>query len=75
MLSQFDQDCIISVNNPHFPSLRQVDEIEALQSKCKEKVKNQSKRLKEISSRIKLAISEEQSALRATKRVSLSADW
>ena len=37
----------------------QVDEIEALESKCKQGVKDHSKRLKEISSQLKLAISEE----------------
>jgi len=36
-----------------------VDEIEALQSKCKQKVKSQEKRLKEISAQLKQAISEE----------------
>lgn len=44
----------------HFPKYsHQVDEIEALQSKCKQGVKNHSKRLKEISLKLKTAISED----------------
>jgi len=52
-----------------------VDEIEALQSKCKLGVKNHSNRLKEISSKLKAAIAEESSATRqgsAQARDSLS---
>jgi len=39
-----------------------VDEIEALQSKCKQGVKNHSKRLKEVSSKLKSAIAKENSS-------------
>jgi len=45
-----------------------VDEIEALQSKCKQRVKNHSKRLKEIGSKLKIAISEENDLASSTER-------
>lgn len=45
-----------------------VDEIEALQSKCKQRVKNHSKRLKEIGSKLKIAISEENDLASSTEK-------
>ena len=57
-----------SPNDLHFLYL-QVDEIEALQIKCKQKVKSQSLRLKEISSQLKLAIAKEEAAVTANEKV------
>ena len=54
------------INFSLFGVTLQVDEIEALQSKCKLGVKNHSNRLKEISSQLKAAIADETSA---TKQV------
>ena len=53
----------------------QVDEIEALQSKCKLGVKNHSNRLKEISSKLKAAIAEESSATRQVIGIGTNVKW